>query len=75
MPRGDRTGPNGQAPLTGRNAGYCAGYSTPGFLNFGPGRFPGSRSDLGLRQITWAGLLLGACAVQAFHWVVAKNKK
>jgi hypothetical protein len=33
MPRGDRTGPYGGGPRTGRGAGYCAGYSTPGFAN------------------------------------------
>ena len=38
MPRGDRTGPNGMGPMTGRAAGYCAGYSTPGFMNPGGGR-------------------------------------
>lgn len=38
MPRGDRTGPRGEGPMTGRAAGYCAGYSTPGFANPGFGR-------------------------------------
>lgn len=33
MPRGDRTGPNGMGSMTGRGAGYCAGFSTPGFMN------------------------------------------
>lgn len=33
MPRGDRTGPAGMGPMTGRAAGYCAGYSAPGFMN------------------------------------------
>jgi len=33
MPRGDRTGPMGVGPMTGRRAGYCAGYGTPGFAN------------------------------------------
>lgn len=33
MPRGDGTGPAGMGPMTGRAAGYCAGYSTPGFMN------------------------------------------
>jgi len=37
MPRGDGTGPNGQGPLTGRGMGYCAGYSTPGFMSQGFG--------------------------------------
>ena len=33
MPRGDRTGPEGRGPLTGRRAGYCAGYDVPGYAN------------------------------------------
>ncbi len=33
MPRGDRTGPMGAGPMTGRGAGYCAGFSAPGFAN------------------------------------------
>ncbi len=33
MPRGDGTGPGGMGPMTGRAAGYCAGYPTPGFMN------------------------------------------
>jgi len=31
MPRGDRSGPAGQGPMTGRRLGYCAGYASPGF--------------------------------------------
>ena len=37
MPRGDRTGPQGMGPRTGRAAGYCAGYETPGYANSIPG--------------------------------------
>ena len=33
MPRGDRTGPLGMGPMTGRAAGYCAGYPIPGYMN------------------------------------------
>lgn len=33
MPRGDRTGPWGMGPMTGRGMGYCAGYSVPGFAS------------------------------------------
>ena len=36
MPRGDRTGPAGFGPMTGRGLGYCAGYDTPGYTK-GPG--------------------------------------
>ena len=33
IPRGDRTGPRGAGPMTGRGAGCCAGYSVPGYAN------------------------------------------
>lgn len=33
MPGGDRTGPFGAGPRTGRAAGYCAGYGMPGYAN------------------------------------------
>ena len=39
MPGGDGTGPMGLGPMTGRAAGYCAGYSVPGYMNPIPGRF------------------------------------
>jgi hypothetical protein len=32
-PWGDRTGPWGRGPRTGRGAGYCAGYDVPGYMN------------------------------------------
>ncbi|MGA1845063.1 MAG: DUF5320 domain-containing protein [bacterium] len=38
MPYGDGTGPAGQGPMTGRGAGYCAGYGAPGYANPIPGR-------------------------------------
>ena len=31
MPGGDRTGPEGRGPMTGRAFGYCAEYNSPGF--------------------------------------------
>ena len=42
MPRGDRTGPEGLGPMTGRGTGFCAGYSAPGYMNPGWGRGRGS---------------------------------
>lgn len=33
MPGGDRTGPWGLGPRTGRRAGFCSGYNKPGFMN------------------------------------------
>lgn len=32
MPWGDRTGPAGQGPRTGRGLGYCNGYNQPGYV-------------------------------------------
>ncbi len=49
MPRGDRTGPAGAGPMTGRRMGYCTGHNTPGYLNpqnqpgFGRGFWGGGR--------------------------------
>lgn len=33
MPRGDGTGSMGMGPMTGRAAGFCAGYGVPGYQN------------------------------------------
>jgi hypothetical protein len=41
MPAGDGTGPRGMGPMTGRGAGYCAGYGVPGYANPIPGRGSG----------------------------------
>ena len=43
MPRGDGTGPRGLGSMTGRAAGYCAGFGAPGFAN------PIPRAGLGIR--------------------------
>ena len=37
MPGGDGTGPMGMGPMSGRAAGYCAGFAVPGFMNPGVG--------------------------------------
>ena len=37
MPAGDRTGPVGMGPRTGRGVGYCSGYDTPGWAHPGFG--------------------------------------
>ena len=38
MPGGNRTGPLGMGPMTGRAAGYCVGYGMPGYVNPAFGR-------------------------------------
>ncbi len=38
MPKGDRTGPMGMGGMTGRGAGYCAGFGAQGRENTAPRR-------------------------------------
>ena len=60
MPGGDGTGPMGMGPMTGRRAGYCAGYAAPGYTNpvrgrgrgFGFGRGWGRGGGFG-RGLAW----------------------
>ena len=52
MPRGNRTGPNGMGPMTGRAAGFCAGHDEAGFTTapgggFGRGRGHGGGRGFG----------------------------
>ncbi len=59
MPGGNRTGPMGAGPMTGRAAGYCTGNTAPGYANvgfanrgvgrgFGFGRGPGRGMGRGM---------------------------
>lgn len=45
MPAGDRTGPTGMGPRTGRGLGFCTGYAHPGYSSPGYGgwQFAGGR--------------------------------
>ena len=48
MPFGNRKGPSGLGPMTGRAAGHCSGNPTPGYMNATARRFlrrgaPGGR--------------------------------
>jgi hypothetical protein len=59
MPRGNRTGPAGLGPLTGRGAGFCAGYEMPGYANHVmgrgfSGRGRGGAFGRGRRNMYWA---------------------
>lgn len=50
MPGGDRRGPVGEGPLTGRQRGYCAGYDRAGFERPGRGGgYGGGRGANGSR--------------------------
>ncbi len=48
MPRGNGTGPEGRGRMTGRGAGYCAGYGLPGYANFSGGPWLGGGLGRGL---------------------------
>jgi hypothetical protein len=52
MPLGDRTGPVGTGPRTGRGLGLCSGYAAPGYLNagYGYGRGAGFGRGGGFRR-------------------------
>ncbi len=50
MPAGDGTGPRGMGPLTGRGAGYCAGYDAPAYAGPMPGRGFGMGRGRGLAR-------------------------
>ncbi len=41
MPGNNGTGPMGMGPMTGRAAGFCAGYGVPGLASGMPGRGAG----------------------------------
>lgn len=47
MPRGNGMGPSGQGPMTGRGAGFCAGYNVPGYMNQQGRRGMGFRRGMG----------------------------
>ena len=54
MPGGDRTGPMGMGPMTGRGAGYCAGFPVGGFANPAAGYgFRGGRRGGGRGRRNW----------------------
>lgn len=52
MPRGDKTGPNGLGPMTGRRMGTCVGNERAGFnfRSLGRGFANGLRRGLGRNQ-------------------------
>jgi hypothetical protein len=70
MPGGDGTGPVGMGPMTGRAAGFCAGYPTPGYMSPAGGRgFWGRGRGGGWGRRHWfyaTGLPFWARAAQGF---------
>ena len=68
MPRGDGTGPSGIGPMTGRSAGFCAGFHTPGFMRLMPGRGTGFGPGRGYGRLFWLGAILPGCVYLACRW-------
>jgi hypothetical protein len=56
MPWGDRTGPAGMGPRTGRAMGLCSGFNTPGYMNPGPGFGRGRGFGRGFGFRRWAAM-------------------
>ncbi|KYK21966.1 hypothetical protein AYK24_02895 [Thermoplasmatales archaeon SG8-52-4] len=53
MPGVDGTGPQGRGPMTGRSAGFCAGFSSPGYANPEPARGFGRGIGRGFGRGYW----------------------
>jgi len=53
MPGGDRTGPEGLGPRTGRRLGYCSGYDSPGYTKGVPRGGGGYGRGLGYGGRGW----------------------
>jgi hypothetical protein len=53
VPRGDGTGPMGMGPMTGKGAGFCAGFTVPGCMNAGMGFGRGFGRGLGFRRMSY----------------------
>ncbi len=71
MPRGDRTGPMGAGPMTGRGAGWSAGYERPGLAasprgrGLGMGYCGGGSGGRGWRNMYYATGLPGWARAEA----------
>ena len=65
MPGGDGTGPAGMGSMTGRAAGYCAGYPAPGYASSIPG---GGRGGYGLGRGFGRGRGRGFGLGRGFGW-------
>ena len=72
MPGGDRTGPTGMGPMTGRAAGFCGGFGMPGYANPGPGRGYGMGFGRGGRGLWGRGFGGGFGGGRGWrHWYYA----
>jgi len=57
MPKGDRTGPMGTGAMSGRAAGVCAGFNSPGYAR--PMNAGGAGMRAGRRRGGWRGPAAG----------------
>jgi hypothetical protein len=75
MPRGDRTGPYGEGPKSGRQLGYCAGNEQPGFVtHYGNRRTGwGGRFRHGFRNVAGYGPGPGNLYYSGIHNVSEKT--
>lgn len=71
MPAGNRTGPGGMGPRTGRGMGYCSGYDAPGWANSGPGQRFYGRGGRGTRGGQWGGYGPGGGGRGRRNWYYA----
>ena len=70
MPGGDRTGPAGAGPMTGRRLGFCVGNEEPGASYgraYGYGRGPGLGFRHGLRGRFHRGYAWGSIPAPAYE--------
>ena len=78
MPSGDRTGPVGQGPMTGRSSGFCKGNDTPGHVKgFGGGMGRGFRFGRGRGRGSGRGRNYGdgfAGFFPGFPWAHSRTK-
>ena len=83
MAGGDRTGPIGQGPFTGRRLGYCSGFDTPGYAK-GPGGGMGRGFSFGQGISFGRGMARGRgfgrgwgynAPVQGYPWMPSMSKE
>lgn len=74
MPFGDRTGPLGMGPRTGRGAGFCSGHGVPGSMNAGFGRGLGMGRGRGGGWRNWFRATGLTGRQRAFGWPAANTQ-
>lgn len=70
MPRGDRTGPLGTGAMSGRAAGFCAGFQTAGYAH--PAAVCGAGMRLGRGGGGWGGPAAGGRGWRCRSWTTGR---